>query len=715
MKETSLGKEPPVKYSNSVRIINSIILFFFLISWPLLSNAAFSFLLYEKLRHQRYEDIYKKGADLFSNGHIKESIPYIIQFVDFQEKDKLIPNTMLFLSEEERNVFWREHKKPYTEMLPRIACETKEDSLIEKAYNAVLLSKGILLNSTLSIEKLLDTLKDDSLKATYDEYMKSIKLYQESSDVDSTKLNGIEKNIAYLRSKLKQNPYLELFGTLLTIKWNHVYANLKGNDIAIEFFDFPLDNMEHMYVALTLQNGKEKPSLIPLFKESELPIGKTYPMVDERLAYNLIWGKLKPCLKDVSNIFFSPSGVLHRIAIEYLPDEDGLPINWQYNMYRLSSTRELIFAKPVKNENLTCTLWGDFNYTLDQEPKRMINSDGININYSFGNQTSRDLRKAINDDITYLPMTRVEIRHICSSALHQGHKYKAFIGDDGTEEQFRNLSGKKVDVIHIATHGFYIPLETEDNSSEESMLTRTGLIMAGVNNMRKSDSRKEDPSCDGILTSMEVSQMDLSSTDLVTLSACGTGLGDVTSDGVYGLQRAFKKAGVQSELVSLWDVDDEATSYFMKSFYHFYFESKNKSLSLRLAQQALTQYQSGKYNNRKYWSAFVLVDGINQHDSSNPEMLADGINIINKRKAEMSRIQTDNFKNNSSIWRAAEQAAIEVAGDEELSNKEKNENYWELEEDTIPKQLEKIKKRLEKIERELEKESKDDTPSFGLG
>ena len=110
---------------------------------------------------------------------------------------------------------------------------------------------------------------------------------------------------------------------------------------------------------------------------------------------------------------------------------------------------------------------------------------------------------------------------------------------------------------------------------------------------------------DGILTSYEVSNMYLPNTKLVVLSACETGLGDVQgSEGVYGLQRAFKMAGVQNLVMSLWKVDDKAASEFMEMFYMNLFAKQTITDAFYNAQAVM----KNKYRNDPYkWAAWVLV------------------------------------------------------------------------------------------------------------
>ena len=107
-----------------------------------------------------------------------------------------------------------------------------------------------------------------------------------------------------------------------------------------------------------------------------------------------------------------------------------------------------------------------------------------------------------------------------------------------------------------------------------------------------------------------VSGIDFSGLDLVVLSACQTGLGEVTGEGVFGLQRGFKKAGANSILMSLWEVNDEATQILMTQFYKNLVSGQSKRQSLQSAQKYLREYNNGYFNEPKYWAAFILLDGL---------------------------------------------------------------------------------------------------------
>jgi len=148
----------------------------------------------------------------------------------------------------------------------------------------------------------------------------------------------------------------------------------------------------------------------------------------------------------------------------------------------------------------------------------------------------------------------------------------------------------------------------DKNSKEDLSLSRSGLFLAGASSGLDPEQRKYIPDGvdDGILTAKEISRMDFKGLDLVVLSACQTGLGEVTSEGVFGLQRGFKKAGAQTIVMSLWNVSDKPTRELMTEFYRNLVSGKSKREAFILAQDKIRL----KYIDPKMWAGFIMIDGI---------------------------------------------------------------------------------------------------------
>ena len=220
----------------------------------------------------------------------------------------------------------------------------------------------------------------------------------------------------------------------------------------------------------------------------------------------------------------------------------------------------------------------------------------------------------------YLPATLTEVEEI---ARGFANKSRLITDVNGTEESFKSLNGSSFDIIHLATHGFFWSdndvekrsyvtflnhLDTSQQTEEDNALMRSGLFFSGANIGLKGESLPDDVE-DGVLTALELSNMNLGNVDMVVMSACESGLGETSGEGVFGLQRGFKLAGANTLLMSLWKVDDIATKLLMTEFYKNYLSGKSKQESLKLAQQTLRN--NSDYADPEYWAAFILLDGFN--------------------------------------------------------------------------------------------------------
>ena len=528
-------------------------------------------------------------------------------------------STIQELTYDERSRFIDEYSDLMNQKIPMYAYYTCSDSIIEESYNASLIMKGALLNSENSVKRFIDDSEDKSLKSMWDEmksdrYILSKELQRDSLE---RKLNvdSLRKVIYNLEDTiiLKCKEYGDITQSM-KLKWQDIQKSLSSSDVAIEFLSFPIENDSVMYAALTLRKDDRSPKLVPLFEEKQLKNISDSLCYQSKDMTQLVWEPLFQELQGVKNIYFSPSGALYNIGIEYLPGMED------YNIYRLSSTRELVNRRAI-NGNNRAVLYGGLDYeakldTLSQSRSRtrfnekfVDHSDVRNMKYRGG-----------QENLTHTLDEVVQIEKELKKTQWQCLLDTLSLG---TEESFKSLSGKKINTLHIATHGFYYTPEESDNigydfllpndqmSAEDKSLSRSGLLMSGANHILDGDSIPENVE-DGILTAKEIADLDLRGLDLVVLSACQTGLGDISQgEGVFGLQRGFKKAGANSILMSLWEVEDEATQILMTQFYKNLVSGQSKRQSLQYAQRYLREYNAGQYDKPEYWAAFILLDGIN--------------------------------------------------------------------------------------------------------
>ncbi|MBI4646446.1 MAG: CHAT domain-containing protein [Bacteroidia bacterium] len=374
------------------------------------------------------------------------------------------------------------------------------------------------------------------------------------------------------------------------------------------------------YCALLITHGSKKPQTIRLFEENELQaiIGKTsetgYRFINSLYGLNshaleqLIWQPLESALAGINTVYFAPVGVLNKISFAALSKESGKLLCDEYNLHQVSTTGKLINQEAKTETKLTATVFGGIDYnpdTVKHDPD--------------GEQGWQYLSGTLNEK------ERIEKQFKTNKIA-----CKSYSGKEAKEERFKELfaeNGSHPGILHVSTHGFFYPDPEKlrkQNKDEvgsgdikfrgsigfgywmfvqnKNPMMRSGLVFAGANKVWYEDwGRTND---EGVLTAYEVSNLNMKNTQLVVLSACETGLGDIKgSEGVYGLQRAFKMAGVKYIIMSLWQVADKETEEFMTTFYTKLLKQKD----IRKAFNETQAEMRDKYD-PYYWSAFVLIE-----------------------------------------------------------------------------------------------------------
>ena len=621
-----------------------------------------------------YESLFGK-SDIYYASALQEYSNYCIMSSDFSEAGKTamgaasITNGIVLdrfnnLTSIERRDFWNGCRGWYEEILPFVAYKVRSDSLMCSMYDGALLSKGILLNSEMEMRDLLLESGDTAVVSLYEQMRINRSMaYRQREDLaglaamdDSVRMAVRQRADSLERVADRQERELversKVFGDYmrnLSISWRDVQKMLGKDEIAIEFLEVPVADDSVVYAALTLKYDYDCPHFIELFD------GRMLTELDKSLyfsspaLYDMVWKPIEKEMENVRAVYFSPAGELHRIAVEYAPVADGEFICDRYDLYRLSSTRQLVaytgIAETVRDGN-TAVLYGGLDYDADSSD---IVSDG-NRHAGKSERGIHDFYPAIPADsliargpVASLPATRLEVDSINRIMENSHWDVRTFTGSLGTEASFKALSGQLKSVIHVATHGFYGKDDRENiimpgifsygnRYVEDKAMARSGLLFAGAANAWQMPDTVDN----GILTAQEVSALDLRGLDLCVLSACETGLGEISGDGVFGLQRGFKKAGAKTLLISLNRVYDEATGLLMTEFYRNYLSGMSKVESLKSAQQYLRDYERPVTNSaanaavfisksrqqamgRKkvkpftdpvYWAQFILVDAL---------------------------------------------------------------------------------------------------------
>ena len=552
----------------------------------------------------------------------------------------LVDRNLLYWSETEMEAFLNVHINRFFDYFHSLFFRNKENhpELAGQAYNNLLFSKGLLLQSYTKLQQTVE-MSNDSLLHQLTEKQKRCRAELEllyASPVNERKLDPaiLELESSGLQKQIKQriSRIGNLNNPLMKPKSDSEYDfvevknALKPNQAAIEFLSFNYHDKVRetdsiFYCALILCSHFQWPVMVFLTEENTLKeLLKLHPdelyYADNQELYSNLWKPIEAYLKDIETIYYSPSGLLHRISFPAIATGNQKTLSDKYKLYNLASTRNLLASQPEMNSN-TGVIFGGINYNsgVRSAASKTIESEQKQIPDDEKSAAFRKLRGAAWD---FLPGTRVEAERI-SELLKQGNiKVISIEGEEATEEFMKGLNGHSPSMIHIASHGFSFPPENQLDMRRNLMmgggmdvytisknpLMRSGLLFAGANIAWASGLLTEGTD-DGILTAYELGNLDLSGTGLMVLSACETGLGEVQgNEGVFGLQRALFMAGVKSMVVSLWEVPDLETMELMSLFYENIIAGTDAESAFYLAQKEM---KSRYPDQPSLWAGFVFI------------------------------------------------------------------------------------------------------------
>lgn len=496
------------------------------------------------------------------------------------------------------------YKDWFENLLPRIVCENSDlarnDSIINCAYHGVQITKNIQLHSERRINEMIAESEDENLKEKYEKYRslrKDLLNCYEEGKIENT--DNLCKEISelenYILRKLSLSDDLD-YKDAWAINNSYV-DSIQVGDVYVDFVRYTSSRSLTTYGAMVAMNHNDRPVVlcVDLFTEEKLDSISKENYHTSNAIYELVWGKLSMLFKNVEakNIYFAPIGDLHKIAIENVPDEYGISIGDKYNVYRVTSTKEAIMYSPntTSSSGAKMLMFGGMDYESDEI---VINRDAIGL----------------------LPFTRFEVDDIYHSLPDDIYCTK-YVGKSATESCLKSINTSEINILHISAHGFYwdksVKYGADDPISIHVGKRRGDFTVEDMNMARSAllfSPEKKESKEDGILFANEVSEMNFINLDLVTLSACKTAMGDLSSEGLVGLQRGFKKAGANSLLVSLDIVSDHATYLLMSEFYKHLFAGCSKRESLQRAQYYVKTYNNGMYKHPRYWTPFILIDAL---------------------------------------------------------------------------------------------------------
>ena len=530
--------------------------------------------------------------------------PLLLSLAEIQVKE--IRESFTYLSESEKKTFVEEKQKLLNNFKGYVVARSVTNEgvikpdVVEEWYDLELSTKGILLNTTQKVREQIFSSGDEELITLFSQWtlarkqmadLQSLKADLQNSstlslDSLSEKINTLEKELSRKSSDFNSSFNSEVY-TFKSIK-----EKLQPGEASVEIIRTEL-NGEGIYTALIGISSSNHPKLIVIGKGEEFE-RKGFSVyknaikykVDDPNSFDFYWRKIHAYISQagVTRIFYAPDGIYHKININtlYNPDSKKYLIE-ELDVYQLSSTKDFLKLDSTEDE-------GDEidNILLVGRPSYKMNDavDGIAMTRSFERL----------DKVADLPGTEEEIKTIQSLVEKTGAQCKVLMQNEAVESAVKAELNRGV--VHIATHGFFV--EDEKTLSTDPMLS-SGLLLAGVSDIPENPNQD-----DGILTAYEIMNLNLEDLEMVVLSACETGLGEIASgEGIYGLQRAFFVGGVESVVMSLWKVDDNATKELMTTFYKEYLKNGDKRSAFLNAQRKVKK----KFKNPIYWGAFVMLGG----------------------------------------------------------------------------------------------------------
>lgn len=525
----------------------------------------------------------------------------------------------IFLPEDQRIKYVATFKDMHNDFFTYASQRNISEMNTLAAY-LLLNSKSLALDYSNSVRKMVKNSADPTLQNDYQnlkvlsaDISQAELLTKEERKASNLDLIQMKDQMEDQTERLLQHESLRIQIDQSPKNWNDVHQSLGNGEAMLDFVRFFNTNKKswEYYVVISSDTAadpqfvyiSDEDSLVVLLEKSKRNDQPAYIQDKGMLKklYSKIWTPVVPYLDGNHTIHLSATGLLHRIDFEALQNENDIFLAEQFKFFYYKNLRELSnkeYELTISEAYQSATLLGDISY--DELPEMAKHE---NPSSSF------------RDGIDPLPATLEEINFVADILEKSGGSYTLLRGEDATESAIQNITIKQPsDIYHFATHAKYLSsvdsLGTQAAlkgrlQSSGNPLQRSMLMLSGANTTWTSNEYIPRSSNDGVLTAYEVLQLDLSNTKLVVLSACNTGLGDIhDSEGVIGLQSAFKQAGVKHVLVSLWKVNDVAAKDLMIAFYTNLIDQKqDASTALRNAKTKMRE-QGAKPAN---WAGFILL------------------------------------------------------------------------------------------------------------
>lgn len=505
---------------------------------------------------------------------------------------ELLSKNVPLMNESQRDYFVSLLEMPFDYAID-LLYDHPSDVLAKLCFENSMYMKGLLLRSNRDLSNNIKASGDEVLLKDYQqlmEYRKEMSYRENLGKIGNAvtisqlqkKIDDLDKQLTY-SSKDYQWEKEKSNATVVAIS-----KALGDSSCVIDFVQSRNGNL----IALLLKNdGSVVPFIVGTEEElSEIMTGNPQRDYSNPHFTEKVWKSIEDQLNGVSDIYYSTAGIFNTISLPAMSIGSNEYLGDKYHFHLLSNSTNLLSLKEDKPQKKgQFAIWGDIDYGSEPDIKTY--------------EQDREITRG--DSLVHLAFSKAEILAIGNIALENDISTTTFSGIEASEASFRARSGAGDNILHISTHGFF----HEDEMHEKSYnpMYNSGLFFAGANyswNSVDSIFVQEALMDDGILRADEIQYLDFSDCSLAVLSACKTGLGKSESiEGIYGLQRAFKLAGVDRIIMSLWNVNDLCTAELMSYFYRFYLAGDTEEEALNKAIAIIRK----SYDSPRYWGAFVLL------------------------------------------------------------------------------------------------------------
>ncbi|MEZ5359796.1 MAG: CHAT domain-containing tetratricopeptide repeat protein [Candidatus Zixiibacteriota bacterium] len=360
---------------------------------------------------------------------------------------------------------------------------------------------------------------------------------------------------------------------------------------------------------------------LSIHESAECMTPEFFPALEDALKESLdqlsdiLYRPIKSRYADMNHLIVSPEGSLNLIPFEILTDKNDHYAIESHAISYVTSGRDLLRRdESVADANSSIVILACPDFNADASNIRPI-SDYKILQTSDGNEMSRRSQRGIQNclatDFSPLEGSLTEAELIADLFNRQGtYAVQKFYHKEASEARLKSMYSPPT-VLHVATHGYYCSdIVGDTNSIVNNAMFKSGIILAGANLARNIDFFDDSDRENGIVTAYEISGIDLSMTQLVTMSTCESGVGSsVTGEGVFGLRRALRHAGAQNILMSLWNISDAETTVFMTDFYRMWLQGFSPHEALRMTDMGMINHLRTErgHSHPYFWAAFVLA------------------------------------------------------------------------------------------------------------